>query len=139
MTDSMTTEQSHAPTERRSAQRVSVEMFVRERDGDRMWVHPATNLSASGLFLESHSYSQRSSLDREYMELEFDLPDMETPIAVRGEVVAMRRVNGYAHGLAVVFIDLSTDHYDAIATFVDGKLAAGGTEGPWNEAAPTPA
>ncbi len=123
--------------DRRSARRVSVEMFVRERDGQRMWVHPATNLSASGIFLESHSYSQRSVLDREYMELEFELPELEMPIIVRGEVIGQRRVNGYAHGLAVAFIDLSPEHHDAIATYVDQRLEDGDSEGPANEAAPT--
>ncbi len=137
MSDAKTTDSDLAPEDRRSAQRVAVEMFVREHDGDRMWVHPATNLSASGLFIESHSYSQRSAIDREHMVLEFELPELEAPIQVRGEVVAMRRVNGYAHGLAVAFVDLSNAQHDAIAAFVAQRLEDGDDEGPTDEAAPT--
>lgn len=137
MTDAKTPDLELTPSERRSAQRVSVEMFVREHDGERSWVHPATNLSASGLFIESHSYSHRSAIERQHMELEFELPELEAPITVRGEVVAMRRVNGYAHGLAVAFVDLPTAHHDAIASFVAQRLDDGDAVGPSDEAAPT--
>lgn len=128
---------SKSAEERRAAKRVNVDLFVRELDGERMWVHPAKNLSATGIFLESHSYSQRSALDREYVELEFDLPELEWPIHVRGEVVGQRRVNGFAHGLAVAFIDLSQEAHDAIATYVERQLADGESEGLLQEAAPT--
>ncbi len=128
---------SKSAQDRRAARRVSVDLFVRELDGDRMWVHPAKNLSATGIFLESHSYSQRSALDREYVELEFELPELTDPIHVRGEVVGQRRVNGFAHGLAVAFIDLSPEAHDAIALYVDKQLEGGHSEGPWQEAAPT--
>ena len=86
--------------------------------------------------LESHSL-QRSALDREYVELEFDLPELEWPIHVRGEVVGQRRVNGFAHGLAVAFIDLSQEAHDAIATYVERQLEDGESEGLLQEAAPT--
>ncbi len=124
-------------SDRRSAQRVEVEMFVRERDGDRMFVHPALNLSATGIFLESHSYSLRSALDRQYIELEFELPENEEAILVRGEVVGTRRLQGFSTGLAVAFIDLSPEHHEAIARYVQERLADGDSEGPRDEAAPT--
>lgn len=100
--------------ERRGAQRVSVEFFVQERDGDRLFVHPATNLSATGIFIESASYSLRNSMERRFIDLEIDLADvsdgqnasdkvMPEMIAVRGEVVGARRVRGFSHGLAVRF------------------------------------
>ncbi len=123
--------------DRRSAQRVEVELFVREVDGDRMFVHPALNLSATGIFLESHSYSLRSALDRQYIELEFELPDAESSIAVRGEVVGTRRLRGFSTGLAIAFIDLSPEDQDHIDRYVADRLRAGGQEGPSEEAAPT--
>lgn len=135
--DPQTEEVAGDGEDRRSAQRVEVEMFVRERDGDRMFVHPALNLSATGIFLESHSYSLRSALDRQYIDLEFELPDGEDPIAVRGEVVGTRRLQGFSTGLAIAFIDISPEHHDKIARFVAERLEDGDSEGPRDEAAPT--
>jgi hypothetical protein len=136
---SQPTDAAPTPTaaERRGAQRVAVELFVRELDGERTFVHPALNLSASGIFLESHSYSRRSAIERQYLDLEFELPDPPLQVQVRGEVVATRRLAGFSTGLAVAFIDLSPEQHDAIAQFVAGRLAAGESEGPRDEAAPT--
>lgn len=125
---------SHA--ERRSCARVAVDLFVQERDGDRLFVHPATNLSCSGIFIESHSYSLRNALDRRYIELEFQLPDHDAPIAVRGEVIGARRTRGFSHGLAVRFLDLGDGDRRSLAEFVLRRLAEGAGEGPASEAAP---
>ena len=122
--------------ERRGAQRVAVDLFVQERDGDRLFVHPASNLSASGIFIESHSYSLRNALDRKFIDLEFSLPDQVERIAVRGEVVGARRVRGFSHGLAVRFLDLSEGDRQKLELFVVSRLAAGEVEGPASEAAP---
>lgn len=122
--------------ERRGAQRVAVDLFVQERDGDRLFVHPASNLSASGIFIESHSYSLRNALDRKFIDLEFSLPEQVDRIAVRGEVIGARRVRGFSHGLAVRFLDLSDGDRQRLETFVASRLAAGETEGPASEAAP---
>lgn len=122
--------------ERRSWARVAVDLFVQERDGDRLFVHPATNLSASGIFIESHSYSLRNALDRRYIDLEFQLPDQVEPIAVRGEVIGARRTRGFSHGLAVRFLDLAEADRRCVSDFVNRKLAEGAGEGPASEAAP---
>ncbi len=122
--------------ERRSWARVAVDLFVQERDGDRLFVHPATNLSASGIFIESHSYSLRNALDRRYIELEFQLPEQQEPISVRGEVIGARRTRGFSHGLAVRFLDLADGDRRNVADFVNRKLAEGAGEGPASEAAP---
>lgn len=122
--------------ERRGAQRVAVDLFVQERDGDRLFVHPATNLSASGIFIESHSYSLRNALERRFIELEFALPGDTVPIVVRGEVLGARRTGGFSHGLAVKFLDLASDAERRLAAFVQRKLAEGVGEGPTSEAAP---
>ncbi len=123
--------------DRRGARRVEVELFVREVDGARMFLHPALNLSATGIFLESHSYSLRSALDRHYIELEFELPDTASSIVVRGEVVGTRRLRGFSTGLAIAFIDLSPEDQEHIDRYVAERLRAGGLEGPSEEAAPT--
>lgn len=123
--------------DRRGARRVAVELFVRELDGERMFVHPALNLSASGIFLESHSYSLRSVLERRFVDLEFELPGDARAITVRGEVVGTRRLRGFSTGLAVAFVDLAPDLQDAIERFVCDRLADGEGEGPGDEAAPT--
>ena len=128
-----------AERDRRGAARVAVELFVRERDGERMFVHPALNLSATGIFLESHSYARRNSLDRQYMELEFELPDDGQAISVRCEVIGTRHMRGFSTGLAVAFIDLTEKQYGAIAAYVQNQLEAGESEGPRDEAAPTSA
>jgi hypothetical protein len=125
------------PSDRRSARRVAVDLFVQERDGDRLFVHPATNLSECGIFIESHSYSLRNALERRFIELEFTLPESDRLISVRGEVVGARRVRGFSHGLAVRFLDLSDADRTSVASFVGRRLADGAPEGPLNEAAPT--
>jgi hypothetical protein len=122
--------------ERRSHVRVAVDLFVQERDGDRLFVHPATNQSASGIFIESHSYSLRNALDRHFIDLEFQLPEQAEPINVRGEVIGARRTRGFSHGLAVRFLDLKDSDREALATYVAHKLAEGAGEGPASEAAP---
>lgn len=122
--------------DRRTWARVAVDLFVQERDGDRLFVHPATNLSASGIFIESHSYSLRNALDRRYIDLEFQLPDLAEPIAVRGEVIGARRTRGFSHGLAVRFLDLAESDRHSVSEFVNRKLAEGAGEGPASEAAP---
>ncbi len=125
------------PIERRHSRRVTVDLFVQENDGERVWLHPATNLSASGIFIESHSYSQRSASERQFIELQFQLPDAAPPIRARGQVLGARRARGFAHGLAVRFLDLSPTDRDRLAEFVARRLAAGDGEGPDAEAAPT--
>lgn len=129
-------ESRDADHERRIARRVAVDLFVQERDGDRLFVHPATNLSESGIFIESHSYSLRNALERRFIELEFSLPESDRLIAVRGEVVGARRVRGFSHGLAVRFLDLGDSDRATVAAFVGRRLADGASMGPDNEAAP---
>lgn len=123
--------------DRRSAHRAVVDLFVQERDGDRLFVHPATNLSSTGIFVESHSYSLRNALERRYIDLEFSLPDQAELIAVRGEVVGARRTRGFAHGLAIRFLNLADGDRARIQSFVATRLAEGAEEGPASEAAPT--
>jgi len=122
--------------ERRGAHRAAVDLFVQERDGDRLFVHPATNLSASGIFIESHSYSLRNALERRYIDLEFSLPDDHVAIGVRGEVLGARRTRGFSHGLAVRFLNLGDADRARIDAFVGRRLAEGAGEGPASEAAP---
>ena len=124
-------------TDRRGAHRAAVDLFVQERDGDRLFVHPATNLSATGIFIESHSYSLRNALERRYIDLEFALPDDQAVIGVRGEVLGARRTRGFSHGLAVRFLNLREEDRVRIAAFIGRKLAEGADEGPTSEAAPT--
>ena len=124
------------PIERRHSRRVTVDLFVQENDGERVWLHPATNLSASGIFIESHSYSLRNAAQRQTLDLQFQLPDNPVPIRTRGEVLGARRVRGFSHGLAVRFVDLNDADRERLADFVSQRLAAGDGEGPESEAAP---
>lgn len=128
---------SRDASERRTAHRVAVDLFVQERDGDRLFVHPATNLSETGIFIESHSYSLRNAIERRYIDLEFQLPDSDRMIVVRGEVLASRRVRGFSHGLAVRFLDLRDDDRAHVSAFVARRLDEGASEGSAFEAAPT--
>ncbi len=136
----MTTTGNHriqGPIERRHSRRVMVDLFVQENDGERVWMHPATNLSASGIFIESHSYSLRNAKEPQFIDLQFQLPDASPPISARGQVLGARRVRGFSHGLAVRFLDLNDEDRARLSEFVERRLAAGGDEGPENEAAPT--
>lgn len=125
------------PIERRHSRRVTVDIFVQENDGQRVWMHPATNLSASGIFIESHSFSARGATERQFIDLQFQLPDASPPIRAKGQVLGSRRVRGFSHGLAVRFLDLSDDDRARLAEFVSRRLAAGDGEGPEDQAAPT--
>lgn len=118
----------NAPIERRESRRVTVDLFVQENDGERVWLHPATSLSASGIFLESHSYSLRNAVERRYLDLEFTLPNSPAPIRTRGEVLDARRSRGFSHGLAVRFLDLAESDRARLAHFVADRLAAGDSE-----------
>ena len=125
------------PIERRQSRRVMDDLIVQETDGDRVWLHPATNLSASGIFIESHSFTQRAGNDPRVLDLQFQLPDAPSPICARGQVLGSRRARGFSHGLAVRFLDLTEVDRKRLADFVARRLAAGDGEGPDSEAAPT--
>jgi len=133
----MNTASQPVPLERRGAQRVAVDFFVEEHDGDRLFVHPASNLSATGIFIESHAYSLRNAVERRFIDLEFLLPDNDRAITVRGEVIGARPVRGFSHGLAVRFLDLAAEDGERLRLYIEQRLAAGASEGPLHEAAPT--
>lgn len=125
------------PIERRTSRRVMVDLFVQENDGTRVWMHPATNLSASGIFIESHSFSLRNAQEQPVIDMQFQLPDDSPPIRTHGQVMGSRRVRGFARGLAVRFVDLSDIDRERLTAFIERRLAAGDDEGPENTAAPT--
>lgn len=116
-------EASPEPSERRLNQRVSVDLFVQERDGDRFFVHPATNISEGGVFILSHSFSLRKTIERRHVDLEIELPSRAEPVKVRGTVVWSRRMRDFSHGLGVRFENLAPEDRTAIASYLEERAA----------------
>lgn len=99
--------------ERRGATRVPVGFYVNEIIEERLRSSFATNLSASGLFLERTFESDRETPSREVhrgdVQLEIPLPGTTESLWVRGEVV-YDSCGSVFHGRAVRFVAMARAH-----------------------------
>jgi hypothetical protein len=100
-------------SERRDEPRAEVAIWVEERTNDALYFQRATNLSASGIWLDGtlpHPPGTRVALD-------FDLGD--GPVKVVGEVVARKPDD---RGMAVRFIEMKTAIRERIEAFLAASL-----------------
>ena len=107
--------------DRRKGARTPVDFFVQVREGERVALHPATDLSTTGLYLlwsDDHgAFDPGRPLD-----LELTLPS--------GAIVKARANIAYVddrlgqRGIGVEFADLSASDRVAIERFVDASHAA---------------
>ncbi len=99
-------------SERRTNNRVVVDLWVEERTEDALYFQRATNLSIGGLFLDRtlpHPAGTR-------VQLELRLPGEASPLRVAGEVVANADRD---MGRGVRFVNLSTHERARLAEYLD--------------------
>ncbi len=90
--------------DRRESERIPVDLWVQQIEGDIGVLHPAANLSEGGIFL----YTDRMKIGEEH-EIEFSLPGAATQLRLRARVVwkiAGHRPMGV--GLRFLFLDEAT-------------------------------
>ena len=103
-------------SERRSGNRIPIQMWVEESSPDGMYFQRAANLSEGGIFLEKtipHPVGTR-------VTLQFSIPDEGPPIRVNGEIVNPKAEDG-ALGMGLKFVDLPADVAERIRKFVSSR------------------
>ncbi len=108
-------------SDRRQSSRTPVDFFVEERRGERTVLHPAINLSTTGLYLLAGDEHGAFDPSRE-LELEFTLPTGHV-IDTRARIAYLDDRMGQL-GLAVSFIDLADAHLAALSRFVEISSSA---------------
>jgi uncharacterized protein (TIGR02266 family) len=101
--------------ERRSGNRLAVQLWVEEQHDHGTYFQRAANLSAGGIFLEHtipHPVGTR-------VRLAFKLPGDEQPIRVVGEIV--NAVEAEPPGMGLKFVDLPADVRRRLDGFISSK------------------
>ena len=114
MSDEARSNQGSTSAERRTSQRIPVEMWVEESTDRELYFQRGANLSLGGIFLERTIPHPRGTL----VNLRFTLPTATQPICVRGEIV---NVGDAANelGMGIRFIDLPETEAQRIAEFIE--------------------
>jgi uncharacterized protein (TIGR02266 family) len=100
-----------APTwERRSSQRLDVQVHVVEKSDDAVYFHRTSNLSTGGMFLDGTLPHPPGTKVR----LSFALPGRTEPI----EAVAEIMPPGKEQGMGVRFIEMSEPDRDRLTGFI---------------------
>lgn len=107
--------------ERRQSIRTPVDFFVQERRGNSAVLHPAIDVSTTGLYLLAGDDHGAVDAQRE-MLLEFTLPTGHV-VETRARVAYMDDRLGQ-RGLAVSFVDLGANDFLALSRFVEVSTAA---------------
>jgi uncharacterized protein (TIGR02266 family) len=105
---------SHVHGERRSSQRIPVEMWVEESTDRELYFQRGANISVGGIFLERTIPHARGTI----VTLQFTLPDDTTPIKVKGEIVNVGESSAEL-GMGVKFLDLAPNDGKRIEDFVE--------------------
>jgi hypothetical protein len=99
--------------DRRYTARVQLEMFLNEYVADRLHRGVATNVSETGLYLESLPVRRREGV----LQLEFQLPGTGETIWARGEVTHQVR-DDYFHGAGVRLVGIARLHARLLRDYV---------------------
>lgn len=102
--------------ERRQDSRCAVDFFVQEIREDRTYLHPAINLSSSGIYILV-SDDRRAVDSQSTLALEFTLPT-GVPVKATGQVAYVDDRHGQ-RGLGVQFAEITDDDRGAIGGFID--------------------
>lgn len=104
--------------DRRIAERVPVDLWVQQIDGDLGVLHPAANLSEGGIFL----YTDRLKVGEEH-ELEFTLPGTSTNVRLRARVVW--KIDGHRPtGVGMRFLDLDPKTRKGLRAWAIGQIGS---------------
>ncbi len=107
--------------ERRRGLRTPVDFFVQVREGEHIALHPATDLSTTGLYLLASD--DHGAIDPgRALDLELTLPTGAT-VRTRGHVAYIDDRLGQ-RGLGVEFSELGSADHQAIERFVDASMRA---------------
>jgi len=106
--------------ERRHSIRTPVDFFVQERRGDSAVLHPAIDVSTTGLYLLAGDDHGAIDAHRE-LELEFTLPTGHT-VETRARIAYLDDRLGQ-RGVAVSFIGLDPSDFAALSRFVEVSTA----------------
>jgi uncharacterized protein (TIGR02266 family) len=101
------------PTERRSSERIDLELWVEESTPRELYFQRCANLSAGGIFLERTIPHAKGTV----VSLKFTLPDDSTPLVVRGEIVNVGESSSDL-GMGVKFLELSDEQRQRIDDFI---------------------
>jgi len=107
-------------TERRSAERIAVEMWVEESTDRELYFQRGANISTGGIFLQRTIPHSKGTV----INLQFTLPGDDEPVRVRGEIVNVGHADDL--GMGVKFLDLDEKDRQRIERFVErsGKWAS---------------
>lgn len=107
--------------ERRKGTRTPVDFFVQVQDGEHVALHPATDLSTTGVYLLASD--DHGALDPSRpLELELTLPSGAV-VKTNGHIAYIDDRYGQ-RGLGVEFSDLGAAEHEAIERFVDATFSA---------------
>ena len=116
--------------ERRTSERCVIDFFVQEVLENRTYLHPATNLSTTGIYVMAND--DRKAIDGTHeLNLEFTLPTGQT-VRTRGCVIHVDDHRGQ-RGLGIEFVDLDEVSREIIKNFVNAAgvvTPATSTSGP---------
>lgn len=108
--------------ERRRSERYPTDFFVQEVLGDRTYLHPAINLSATGIYILVSD--DRKAVDGDLpITLEFTLPTGQ-PIVATGNVCWVDDRGGQ-RGVGIQFSELAQDQRTALEAYVAGTAGMG--------------
>ncbi len=102
--------------ERRSSERISVEMWVEQSTSREVYFQRGTNLSVGGIYLE-HTIPMPKGTE---VRLVFTLPGDEEPITVRGMIVNIGESVSEL-GMGVQFVDLPPEALVQIQNFIQNS------------------
>ena len=108
-----------ADSDRRSALRIPVQMWVEESSAEGTYFQRSANLSEGGIFLEKtipHAVGTQ-------VTLQFSLPDAPEPLRVRGEIVNASAADAEL-GMGLKFVDLPAAAAARIRRFIEQRKGA---------------
>jgi uncharacterized protein (TIGR02266 family) len=99
--------------DRRSSERIPVEMWVEESTERELYFQRGANISAGGIYLERTIPHARGTV----VNLQFTLPDETAPIKVKGEIVNVGEHSAEL-GMGIKFLDLAEPDRERIQQFI---------------------
>lgn len=108
--------------DRRSLDRLPIDIWTEQRKGDETVFRQAGNISAGGVYLE-HGFSHPEGTR---VSLRFQLPGVEAPIEVDGEVVDAVWEQGRPAATSLRFVDLGGEDRERIIAYLNSVDTEGG-------------